>query len=448
VSAGFSTDDVNVALGGAIIPVITVAIAALALGGAGTAVLSRRLKSHTLGLEPAEIGELVQDQAVVLHGVNEGVIGVGVDKRVTICNDRARQLLSLTEPAGCTLRALGFPARILALLTSPEDDANAGVQIVVNGSVLIVTVTKVTRDRTDLGWVVVVRDRTDVEALSRQLDAVGALSTALRAQRHEFTNRLHVISGLLQIGHPDEAIDYLDEALGAGPLKYPVDFAGKLDDSFLQAFLGAKAMRSAELGVPLRLGVATLVDGKVSDVQNLTTVLGNLLDNAVTAAVRGTGVCAGAGAAGRWAEVELLSDGATLYLTVSDSGDGVGDVEPESLFAEGYSSGPAYPDGVSEYRRMGGGEGFGLPLSRQIARSLGGDVWLLSAGTPGGPGAVFCARLPGVLNTAALNTTVLKTTVLDTAVLDTAVLDTTRDARDTNDAAVPAKRASHGRDAP
>lgn len=379
VSVGFSTDDVGQALASAVGPILGIAALALVTGGTGTALLGRRLRSDTLGLEPAEIGELVQDQAVVLHGVSEGVIGVGEDARVTICNERARRLLGLTEPAGRTLAELGLPPRVLALLDAPDDAARPGEQVVVAGSVLIVTAKRVTRGQRRLGWVVVVRDRTDVEALSRQLDAVGALSTALRAQRHEFANRLHAVSGLLRIGRHDDAAGYLEEALEAGPLKYPVDFAGRLEDPFLQAFLGAKAMRSAEMGVPLRLGAATLLDGRVRDPQNVTTVLGNLVDNAVAAAVRGLG-------RDRWAEVEILEDGTTLYLTVHDSGDGLGAADPEQLFAEGYSA-------------TGRGEGFGLSLSRQIARSLGGDVWLVSTGAPGGPGAVFCARLPGVLET-------------------------------------------------
>ncbi|GAB3277115.1 sensor histidine kinase [Sinomonas notoginsengisoli] len=395
VSVGFSTDDVAQALNGAIAPILAVAALAVVIGATGTALLSRRLRADTLGLEPAEVGELVQDQAVVLYGVSEGVIGVDEDGRVTLCNDRARRLLGLSDPAGRTLAELGLPPRVLALLEAHDGDALPGVQVVVGGSVLIVTAKRVTRGQRKLGWVVVVRDRTDVEALSRQLDAVGALSTALRAQRHEFANRLHAISGYLRIGQHDEATRYLEEALGSGPLKYPVDFAGRLDDPFLQAFLGAKAMRSAEMGVPLRLGAATLLEGRVSDPQNVTTVLGNLVDNAVAAAVRGARADGADGAAGAaaWAEVEVLSDGPTLYVTVSDSGDGLGDADQEEVFAEGYSTGPTGRAG-----RIGQGEGFGLALSRQIARSLDGDVWVLSPGTAGGPGAVFCARLPGVLD--------------------------------------------------
>ncbi|GLY64316.1 Spo0B domain-containing protein [Amycolatopsis taiwanensis] len=36
-----------------------------------------------------------------------------------------------------------------------------------------------------------------------------SLSDGLRAQRHEYSNRLYTISGLLQLGHNGEAVEYL-----------------------------------------------------------------------------------------------------------------------------------------------------------------------------------------------------------------------------------------------
>ena len=46
------------------------------------------------------------------------------------------------------------------------------------------------------------------------------------------------------------------------------------------------------------------------------------------------------------------------------------------------------------------GLGFGLPLSRDIARRSGGDLWLASRGVPGEHGAVFCVRIPGAVEPA------------------------------------------------
>jgi two-component system CitB family sensor kinase len=205
-------------------------------------------------------------------------------------------------------------------------------------------------------------------------------------QRHEFANRLHTASGLLNIGEVDEASRYLRQTLESGPLKYPVEHADRLQDSYLQAFVGAKGFQASERGVLVKVGSETLIRGTVIDPQDITTVLGNLVDNAIEAAVHGS-------AEPRWVEIELLSEDDTLHVVVADSGDGVkGDLDLP--FEDGHST-RAPTD-------SGHGQGIGLPLSRRIARNRGGDAWLASPGHNGGPGAIFCARLPGVLAVSAV----------------------------------------------
>ncbi|RIJ01606.1 histidine kinase, partial [Clavibacter michiganensis subsp. insidiosus] len=179
---------------------------------------------------------------------------------------------------------------------------------------LFVDVARVARDGRDLGTVMVLRDETDIEAMSRRLTAVTAMSTALRVQRHEFANRLHVVRGLVATGRVGEADSYLAGVLEQGPVAFPTVDAGLVDEPYLQAFLGAKAMEAEERGVALRVGPGTLVRGFLVRPEEVTTVLGNLVDNAVHAAVRGS-------RADRWVEVEALDDGADLHLVVSDSGD-------------------------------------------------------------------------------------------------------------------------------
>lgn len=382
VSVGFSMADVMSGLWGTLAPILTVGIGVLIVAAIASAGLGRRLRTLTLGLEPEEISALVQDQEVVLYGVSEGVIGLSPEGIVTVCNAKARRLLNLPDVTGQQFRHLRIPAPLVDLIDQGETGDDASRQVVVGQSVLVVSVRKVTRGTSDLGWVLMVRDRTDIEALSRQLDAVEALSSALRTQRHEFANRLHTISGLLEIGQIDDAAHYLQQTLETGPLKHPVEHGDRLQDSYLQAFVGAKGSQAAEKGVLLRVGDGTLIGGVVVDPQDVTTVLGNLIDNAVFAAVRGRSDA-------RWVEIELLSDEAVLHLVVADSGDGV-QVDAERPFVEGYTTAPDVGDSSH-------GHGLGLALSRQIARRRGGDVWLASPGEPGGPGAVFCARLPGVL---------------------------------------------------
>lgn len=386
VSVGYSMETVGQSVARDIGPVALTAAGALLAGVLGSFLLRRRLTRLTLGLEPEEISTLVHDQVAVLQGVDDGVVGVSADGRITVFNAAAQRLLDLPDLAGSRWEDAPVPDQVKSLTRAGSNSPEA-LELVAGGRVLVANARKALHRREDLGWVVMLRDRTELQQLTRQLDAVGTMSTALRAQRHEFANQLHTIAGFMSIGQHQQAREYLARLAATGPLKFPVDQAELLQDPYLQAFVGAKGVEADERGVALRIGPETLVRGQVAETQDVTTVLGNLIDNAVNAAVAGS-------ATDRWVELEVLDepdDGGTLHIVVADSGDGLAEgTDPEAIFAEGFStaSGPLARNGS-------GGQGFGLALARQLARRRGGDVRVLESGSPGGSGAVFMATLPG-----------------------------------------------------
>ncbi|MFD7924082.1 ATP-binding protein [Streptomyces sp. NPDC059740] len=396
-NAGVAASDVRrrvvaVLLGGAAFLSV-----AMLLGFAASTALARRWKRLTLGLEPEELVRLVQEQEAVLHDIGEGVLALDPSGRMTVVNDEARRLLSVRGEAGDNLAELGLTDGVLKVVAA-AGEGSGPVVTAVGERVLVVSARPVRRADRDLGTLVTVRDRTDVESLTRQLDAVQAMSSALRAQRHEFGNRLHVVAGLVQGGRVEQAARYLEELLGTGPggLGPPPDGWDAVDDAYLRSFLGAKAAQARESGVRLVLGEGTWVAGRVAEPVDVTTVLGNLVDNAVHAAahgLRGTATV----------EVELMAEGSTLLVTVADSGDGVPAPIGRAVFEEGVSS--------KNHHSVVGGRGVGLALVRQIARGRGGEVDLVEWGGPparGGEepardrlgGAVFVARLPQVLQGA------------------------------------------------
>lgn len=396
VSVGYSTESIGQSLARDIVPIVLTAAGSLAAGVLASFLLRRRLQRLTLGLEPEEIGALVHDQVAVLEGVDEGVVGISADGRISVFNAGAQRLLGQADLAGQLWQDAPVPARLKAL-TLPDAREGEAVELVAGEQVLVASARKALHRREDLGWVVMLRDRTELQHLTRQLDAVGTMSTALRAQRHEFANQLHTIAGFMSIGQHQQARAYLERLAATGPLKFPVDQAELLQDPYLQAFIGAKGVEADERGVSLRIGPETLVRGQVTEPQDVTTVLGNLIDNAVNAAVAGTG-------AERWVELELLDSegdgGGTLHVVVADSGDGLPEGgNPEAVFAEGFTT--ATGNGVRGAVRAGGGQGLGLALARQLARRRGGDVTVLEPGNVGGPGAVFMATLPGTTTAAA-----------------------------------------------
>ncbi|SDW13093.1 two-component system, CitB family, sensor kinase [Arthrobacter sp. cf158] len=389
VSVGYSVESLSNSLARDIVPIALTAGGALLAGVLASFLLRHRLQRLTLGLEPEEISTLVHDQVAVLQGVDDGVIGIAADGRISVFNVAAARLLDMPDATDQDWATAAVPEQLKQLTQPASRDAEA-LEIVAGGRVLVASARKAWHRKEDLGWVVMLRDRTELQQLTRQLDAVGTMSAALRAQRHEFANQLHTIAGFMSIGQHDSAKEYLARISATGPLKFPVEQAELLQDAYLQAFVGAKGVEASERGVALRVGPETLVRGHVADPQDVTTVLGNLIDNAVSAAVAGSSV-------ERWVEVELLDDatttGGTLHIVVGDSGDGLGSLEPEEVFAEGFTT-------SEQPVRSGAGQGLGLALVRQLARRRGGDVRVLEPGSEGGPGAVFMATIPGVMDSA------------------------------------------------
>lgn len=359
---------------------------ALLTGVALSVLLARRWRKQTLDLQPPEMTELVRTQEAVLHGIGEGVLATDTDGRTTFVNDEACRLLEIGSATGAPADQIGLTPRVLEVLRSCDPTPTLAT---VGERVLVVSARPVSREGRELGTVLVVRDRTDVELLTRQLDAVKLMSTVLRAQRHEFANRLHLLNGLLHNGNTAEAARYLEELLGSGPLSSALPHIQTVRDPFLQAFLAAKAAAAREAGATLRVGENSWAPGWLTLPVDVTTVMGNLLDNAIDA-VRTSDNDS------KIVDIELLQDDATLHITVGDSGDGVPSDFVDQVFVEGTSTKPQSD--------LPGGRGIGLALSRQIARGLGGDIRLSSSGNPGDElcGAEFIARLPGVMAKAEL----------------------------------------------
>lgn len=372
VSIGISADEIDAAQRSEVGTVVLFSGVALLLGVGGALLLTRLLKRRTLGLEPHELAELMQEHQAVLHGIGEGVLAVDASGRISVCNQETRRLLQLDAPPGTNLSEVDLPPRLLATLEAGERVDN--LVTVAGDRVLVANYREVRKGDFDLGGVLTLRDRTDLEILTRELDSTRELTGALRAQRHEFANRMHTLSGLVQTEHYAEAAQYL-RAMSAGAIT--LIGSDMIDDPYLQAFLAAKAATAAGLGVRLKIGENSWVPSKVVSPVEVTTVVGNLVDNALEAARHGA-------SRPSVVEVDLVADGTTLHIAVTDSGDGVPADLVDSVFVDGVST------------KDSAEHGLGLALTLQAARSLGGDVRLANPGG-NGSGALFVAQLPQVL---------------------------------------------------
>ncbi|MFC5029767.1 MULTISPECIES: sensor histidine kinase [Streptomyces] len=371
VSVGIKVDAISHEVRGQLTVLIAVAAAALAIGGLGTYLANARLRRHTHGMAATELSRMYDYHQATLHAVREGLILLGADRRVLLCNDAARELLGLTgEVVGGYVDGLGLPASLTGALLAAEPRVDE-VHLTAERVVVVNTSPVLGGERR--GTVVTLRDHTDLQVLTGELDSVRGFAEALRSQAHEASNRLHTVVSLIELGRADEAVDFATAELElAQALTDQV--VGAVGEPVLAALLLGKAAEANERGVELtvtedsRIDDGVLPDGFAA--RDLVTILGNLVDNALDAAVEGTGRPKVA--------VTARTEGNELLLKVTDTGRGVDPQVLREVFQRGWTT-------KSE------GRGLGLALVEQAARRGGGTVEL---GQDDRGGAVFTVRMP------------------------------------------------------
>lgn len=371
VSVGISEQKISETLRSHLIVYLLPAILGLGLGLTGAVLLSRRVKRQTFGLEPGEIAGLLEQREAMLHGVREGAVTVDTAERITMINDEAQRLLGVDpEAVGRRLSAVLPAGRVQEVLTGKTQGLDE--IIVLRDRVLVVNRMPVELRGRAIGAVITLRDRTELDTLARELQDVRGLADALRAQEHEFANRLHVIGGLVELGKYEEAVRYINRQSDLHQ-ELAATIVGSIGDPVVSALLLGKAAVASERGVQLSVSCgAALPDLPSENSQGLVTILGNLIDNAIDAASHGVG--------GR-VDVAIGVEDGCLAVQVHDSGRGVDAAIAGEIFTDGFTTKAARHPG---YRR-----GIGLALVSQEVRRQRGRIAVANDA-----GAVFTVRLP------------------------------------------------------
>ncbi|MEG0214191.1 MAG: ATP-binding protein [Glutamicibacter sp.] len=324
-------------------------ILAVAIGSLAAALVERAIR-RIYRVDPEEVDSLKQAQQAVLYGVSDGVLGVDGNGRLTLVNGEARRLLDLPEDTVGQQAEEVLDQSLVDLLRSDSPEAES-VQNVLSGErVLIATRREAMLGPKHYGRTLTLTDHTELEETLRELRGQRSLADTLRAQAHEFTNRLHLLSGLMSIGEYEEAKEHIQRFSGARG-EHPETHLG---DPTLSALFVAKQAVASEAGVRLELHpFSAVVPGTVID-DDAITVAANLLANAIEAAGDGGVV-----------SLHLNAGPTGVRIAVSDSGPGIKEGEAARLVQLGYSSKTGAPGAVH-------GRGIGLALVDRIRTRRGG----------------------------------------------------------------------------
>ncbi|WP_393078035.1 ATP-binding protein [Streptomyces sp. LN704] len=373
VSAGIKVEAITKRVQDQVTALIGVAGGALVLGGIGTYVINARLRRSTHGLNAAELSRMHDYHQAALHAVREGLLMLDAQYRVALMNDGGRELLGVGDAAvGRSVAELGLPAPLTGALLSAEPRVD---EVHLTASRVLVVNTSPVTGGERRGTVVTLRDVTELQALTGELDSERGFTQALRSQAHEAANRLHTVVSLIELGRAEEAVDFATAELELAQTLTD-EVISAVSEPVLAALLLGKAAQANERGVELVISEQSGIDDGLLPAglppRDLVTVLGNLIDNAMDAAQ---------GTVRARVTVTAFTDGSGLVLRVADTGAGVDPAHAEAVFRRGWSTKPAGP----------AGRGLGLALVRQAVNRHDGTLTVAEAA---GGGAEFEVRLP------------------------------------------------------
>ncbi|WP_138419574.1 ATP-binding protein [Aquibacillus sediminis] len=354
VSVGYLKEEINKEIVERLKSIFYFALFIFILGILLSFLLARHIRKETMGLEPREIATLYRSRSSILASISEGVIATDEKGRITLMNNSAKKLLDLSGEYKSQ--------RIESIL--PQFDVEKikkGRKTIINKEMnlnhrdIIMNLVPIIKEDTFVGIVATLRDKTQITEMLSTLSEVKEYSDNLRAQTHEFSNKMHVISGLIQLGRYDEVHELVKEELNTIERKNRLIFE-QIQDPKVQAVLLGKISKASEKKVHF------LVDSNSSleelpqhiEVTHIITIIGNLIDNAFDAVM-----CR----ENRNVTFFALDYGNDIIFEITDNGKGLkGDIE--RLFERGFST----KGNVGEKR------GFGLFNVKESINSLNGSI--------------------------------------------------------------------------
>ncbi len=375
VVTGYSDDVLKNSAIDSIIFLLIMTAFGLSVGILGAIYLARHVKKILFGLEPEAIAAMLQERNIILDSVREGVITIDDKGMITLVNIEAENLLkdaSIVDTdvlVGKHIKDVLKNIQFDSILNEGRIITNAGVKL--GDTLFIITSVPLMLNDKIIGAVFTFRKKSVVEELANQLTGFKNYSTALRAQTHEFMNKMHVIMGLIEMKAYDELKTFTKEVAynRQSEVSYIVT---RMKDITLAGFILGKISRSRELDIDFSLSDESELRNEleVPSVHDLVLIVGNIVENAFDALANFDGE--------RIVSLSILDFDKEIVITVEDSGPGMDEEALKNIFTRGYSS-------------KGKGHGYGLYLVKQSIDNLEGSIDVESAE---GEGTTFTVRLP------------------------------------------------------
>ncbi|ADM72528.2 Sensor histidine kinase DcuS [Paenibacillus polymyxa E681] len=254
-------------------------------GVLGAIILAQKIKTILFGLEPQEIATRLREKEIIENEVAEGIIAISADKKIMLMNKEAQAKYQLANqemkaPIGEQLDTNFY--NVLFKRVFDDKKKIKDRSFYVNGIEVIATVTPIYIENEFFGAVATLRDQSEMIHLSNQLSGTKYYINSLRGQTHEFMNKMHVISGLIEMRKYAEVSQYIQQLNH----RYQ-DEVGFLTERIkvpaLAGFIMGKINEAREQNISVLLAESSDVSNvEMQDiVHDVIHILGNFFDNAI-----------------------------------------------------------------------------------------------------------------------------------------------------------------------
>lgn len=363
VSVGTLIESIEEAKKKSIRTLIILAYIGALVGAVGAFLLSKNIKKTLMGLEPEEIINLYNEKVSMLDAIHEGIIAIDGNSRITLINDSALNILQMNdkyEMKDMIEKVVTdvFPtSRLPNVLKTGAAEYDKEQRI--NDTIIVTNRVPIKDGERIVGALATFRDKTKITRLAEEVTGVKQIVDALRANNHEFLNKLHVILGLLHIGEIEQAKKYILNVTESQQKILSI-IIKRIKDPTIAGLILGKFSRAKELGIRIQVHEDTKLgaDHKNISKNALITLIGNILENAMEAVSK-----TNKDEKIVKFRIEELED--KIEIEVEDFGVGIEEKDLEKIYKRGFTT-------------KVGSEGVGLDLVKRTIDNLNGKIFVSS----------------------------------------------------------------------
>lgn len=341
----------------AILYIILISFCGLTVGIVGAFILANNIKNTLLGLEPEEIARLYNEKMGILDAIYEGLIAIDNKGKITLINDSALSILHYenhidkNDIIGKNIEDVLPTTRLTAVLETGKSEFEKEQRI--NNTVIMTNRIPIKDRGKIVGAIATFRDKTEVTRLAEELTGAKKMSWSLRAQNHEFMNKLHTIAGLIQLEEYDEALQFISDVAKIRS-KISSILTEKIKDPSLSAILLSKYNKAEESRVKFKIDEVSTLSSlpQYMTSEEIVSIVGNLIENSLDEVSNdGDGEI----------YIKIVQHKDYLEIKVKDNGPGIKEDYGNKIYEQGFTT-------------KEGQRGHGMYIVKKIIEEANGSI--------------------------------------------------------------------------